>query len=294
MPRSTWRGAVSFGLVSIPVRMYKATESQRVSFRLLCSSCGSPIQNRRWCPNEEKLIGWNDVVRGFEVGREEYVEVTDADLEHLPLASTDTIEVMEMVSEEQIDTTLFLDQAYYLEPEPTGVRPYYLLKQALERSHRTALGKISMRDREHLCRISPHDQALTLSTLRWPQEIRSTEGLRLPEGQIEIQKRELDMALALIDNLSVDFDPSRYQDEYREALLRVVEAKQEHRRPPAREAPARADNVVDLMAALKAAVAQTGGRRRPAEAPARRATTSRKASSRARVVPATASRRKAS
>jgi DNA end-binding protein Ku len=269
MPTATWRGTVSFGLVAIPVRMYKATEYQRVSFRLLCQSCGSPIQNRRWCPNEEKQIGWNDVVRGFEVSRDDYVEITDSDVEHLPLPSTDTIDITEVVDDSEIDSAMYLDQAYFLEPEPAGVRPYFLLKKALETRGRSAVGKLAIREREHLCRLSPREHVLVLNTLHWPDEIRSSESLRLPEADVEIRKRELDMALALIDNLTAAFEPSRYKDEYREALLQVVEAKQAHKRLPERRAPARDDNVVDLMAALKAAVAQTNGSRRNGSAAAK-------------------------
>jgi DNA end-binding protein Ku len=268
MPNASWRGTVSFGLVAIPVRMYKATAYEGVSFRMLCSSCGTPIQNRRWCPNEEKLIGWSDVVRGFEVGREEYVELSDSDLDRLPLPSTDTIDVTDVVADSEIDSAMYLDQAYYLEPEPAGVRPYFLLKEALQSRGRSAVGKIAIREREHLCRISPRDHLLVLNTLHWPDEIRSFEALRLPEADVEVRKRELGMALSLIDNLTAAFDPGRYRDEYRGALLQVVEAKREHRRLPRRPAATDTDNVVDLMAALKAAVEQTGGSRRRAARPA--------------------------
>ncbi|MGH7609389.1 MAG: Ku protein [Candidatus Dormibacteria bacterium] len=277
MPSATWRGTVSFGLVAIPVRMYRATESGGVSFRMLCSSCGSPIQNRRWCPQEEKLIDWGAVERGFEVSRGEFVEVTDQDLERLPLPSTDTIEVLEVVAEAEIDPALYVDQAYYLEPEPAGVRPYALLRQALQQTGRSAVGKIALRQREHLCRLAARDQVLVLNTLHWPDEIRTAASLKLPDAKAEVGKRELGMAVTLLDNLSASFDPGRYQDQYREALQQVVEAKRERRALPEARPQPRGDNVVDLMAALKAAVEQTrpDGKRsrvaeRPAPAPTRR------------------------
>ncbi|MGH7611683.1 MAG: Ku protein [Candidatus Dormibacteria bacterium] len=257
MPSATWRGTVSFGLVAIPVRMYRATESGGVAFRMLCASCGSPIQNRRWCPQEERQIEWGAVERGYEVARGEFVAVTDEDLERLPLPSTDTIEVLEVVAETDIDPALWVDQAYYLEPEPAGVRPYALLRQALQQTGRSAVGKIALRQREHLCRLAARDQVLVLNTLHWPDEIRAAASLKLPDAQAEVGKRELGMAITLLDNLSATFDPGRYQDEYREALQQVVEAKREQRTlPEARPHPA-GDNVVDLMAALKAAVEQT-------------------------------------
>jgi len=294
MPSATWRGTVSFGLVAIPVRMYRATESGGVSFRMLCASCGSPIQNRRWCPEEEKLIPWDQVERGYEVSRGEFVEISDKDLERLPLPSTDTIEVLEVIADTEIDASLYLDQAYYLEPEPSGVRPYALLRQALEQTGRSAVGKIALRQREHLCKVSARDDVLILNTLRWPDEIRSTQALKLPEAKAEVGERELSMAVTLLDNLTTSFDPERYQDEYREALLQVVEAKREQRSLPKARPIAPADNVVDLMAALKKAVEQTSPGRKTA---ANRSSASPTAARSVKTAPArrpAASRRRAS
>ena len=294
MPSATWRGTVSFGLVAIPVRMYRATESGGVSFRMLCASCGSPIQNRRWCPEEEKLIPWDQVERGYEVSRGEFVEISDKDLERLPLPSTDTIEVLEVIADTEIDASLYLDQAYYLEPEPSGVRPYALLRQALEQTGRSAVGKIALRQREHLCKVSAREDVLILNTLRWPDEIRSTQALKLPEAKAEVGERELSMAVTLLDNLTTSFDPERYQDEYREALLQVVEAKREQRSLPKARPIAPADNVVDLMAALKKAVEQTSPGRKTA---ANRSSASPTAARSVKTAPARrppASRRRAS
>ncbi|HXA27362.1 MAG TPA: Ku protein, partial [Candidatus Angelobacter sp.] len=148
---------------------------------------------------------------------------------------------------------LYVKGAYYLEPESVGVKPYYLLKKALEEAGKVAIGKIALRDREHLCRIALHDKGIVLNTLHWPDEIRDMGELSLPEADVEIRKPELAMARMLIENLSADFDPTRYHDEYREAVMQVVEAKVEHReveRPAEVEAP----KVMDLMAALKASV----------------------------------------
>ncbi len=279
MPSATWRGSVSFGLVAIPVRMYLATESHGVSFRMLCASCGAPIQNRRWCPQEEKLIDWGDVERGYEVGRGQFVEVTDRDLELLPLPSTDTIEVLQLVTAEEVDSSLVLDKAYYLEPEPSGMRPYALLREALAKTSKVAIGKVALRQREHLCRISPHDRVLVLNTLRWPDEVRSSAFLRLPDENVETKKRELDMAVTLIDNLTAPFHPEQYRDEYAEALAKVVEAKTNRKPLPPRRVAAQPDNVVDLMAALKAAVEQTSsGPHKSGRARARRATAARSTS----------------
>ena len=272
-----WRGAISFGLVAIPVRMYLATESKSVSFRLLCPNDLTPIRNKRFCTVEEKEIGWNEVVRGYEVGKDEYVVVDDTDLDNLPLNTTHTIEIVEFVPNVEIEAGLYMKSAYYLEPEQVGVKPYVLLRRALEETGKVAIGKIALRDREHLARLALHDNGILLNTLHWPDEIRSTAELSIPaENADDVQKRELDMAVMLVENLSAHFDPERYHDQYREALLKVVEAKLANEpveRLPERE-PA---GVTDLMAALKASVeaAQSEKRdaaqseERPAE-PARR------------------------
>ncbi|TMC51031.1 MAG: Ku protein [Chloroflexi bacterium] len=253
MPRSMWRGAISFGMVAIPVRMYLATESKSVSFRLLCPNDGHPIKNRRWCPEEDKEVPWSEVKRGWEVAKDEYVVIEDSDLDRLPLPSTQTIEILEFVADSDIESGVYVKGAYYLEPESVGVKPYYLLKQALDRSGKVAIGKIALRDREHLCRLALHDHGLLLNTLHWPDEIRDTGELTLPEERVEIHERELEMAQLLIDNLTASFDPSRYHDHYREALTALVEEKLGTRPAQPREVP-QPPQVMDLMAALKASL----------------------------------------
>lgn len=248
-----WRGAISFGMVAIPVRMYVATESKSVSFRLLCPNDHTPIRNRRWCEVEQREIGWNEVVRGYEVAKDEFVIIDDKDLDELPLPTAHTIDILEFVPDAEIDAGLYVKGAYYLEPESVGVKPYYLLKQALDEAGKVAIGKIALRDREHLCRIALHGKGIVLNTLHWPDEIRDMGELSLPEQDVEIRKPELAMARMLIENLSAEFDPTRYHDEYREAVMEVVNAKVEHReveRPAEVEPP----KVMDLMAALKASV----------------------------------------
>ncbi len=266
-----WRGAISFGMVAIPVRLYLATESKSVSFRMLCPDCHTPIRNKRWCPNEDKEVPWNATVRGYEVGKDEFVIVDDDDLEALPLSSARTIEILEFVEDTEIEAGVYIKSAYYLEPEAVGVKPYYLLKAALEETRKVAVGKIAFRDREHLCRLALHDKGLLLNTLHWPDEIRDAGSLSLPEADAspEIHKRELDMAVMLVDNLSASFDPARYHDDYREALNRMVEAKMNDQ--PLERAPEPPSKVTDLMAALKASVeaaqkTQKLGQEAPADA----------------------------
>jgi DNA end-binding protein Ku len=248
-----WRGAISFGMVAIPVRMYLATESKSVSFRMLCPTCLHPIKQKRWCSNEDKEVAWTEVIRGYEVAKDEFVPLDDSDLDRLPLPSTQTIEIVEFVSDGDIEAGVFLKSAYYLEPETVGVKPYYLLKRALQKTGKVAIGKLALRDREHLCRLALHDKGLLLNTLHWPDEIRDAGELSLPEDEVKINDRELDMAVMLIDNLAASFDPSRHHDLYREALLQVVDEKLNNRQVD-RPVPAEAPKVMDLMAALKASV----------------------------------------
>ena len=263
-----WRGAISFGMVAIPVRLYLATESKSVSFRMLCPDCHQPIRNKRWCPNEDKEVAWNATVRGYEVAKDEYVVIDDSDLDALPLNTAHTCEILEFVDDSEIEAGVYIKSAYYLEPEAVGVKPYYLLKAALEKTRKVAVGKIAFRDREHLCRLALHERGLLLNTLHWPDEIRDAGELSLPEAEArpEIHKRELDMAVMLVDNLSATFDPQRYHDDYREALLAVVDAKVKDQ-PLEKPAAQKPSKVTDLMAALKASV-EAAQRSEPATAAA--------------------------
>ena len=272
-----WRGAISFGMVAIPIRLYLATESKSVSFRLLCPNDHTPIRNKRWCPLEDKEIGWNEAVRGYEVGKDEYVVIDDTDLDNLPLHSTHTIDIVEFCPDVEIEAGVYLKSAYYLEPEPVGVKPYALLRAALERTGKVAIGKIALRDREHLCRLALHNKGLLLNTLHWPDEIRSVGELAVPEDGADVHKRELDMAVMLVENLSAHFDPQRHHDEYREAVIKTVEAKMGKR--PLEQVPDREPaKVTDLMAALKASVEAARTQRSSADQQATEPAKRRKAS----------------
>jgi DNA end-binding protein Ku len=264
-----WRGAISFGMVAIPVRMYLATESRSVSFRLLCPEDHTPIKQKRWCPVEDREIGWTEAVRGYEVGKDEYVIVDDEDLDRLPLPTAQTIEILEFVDDGEIEAGLYVKQAYYLEPETVGAKPYRLLRAALERTGRVAIGRLALRDREHLVRLSCHDTGILLTSLHWPDEIRSAGDLKIPGEDVDVAKGELDMAVMLVENLAAHFDPERHTDRYREALMEVVDEKMGKReaRPAAAPEPPK---VMDLMAALRASVEAAKQRQveEEAEAPA--------------------------
>jgi DNA end-binding protein Ku len=255
-----WKGAVSFGMVAIPVRLYLATESKSVSFRSLCPCHKQPIKQKRHCSVDDKVIEYNDVLRGFEISKDTFVVMDEEDFDNLPLASAHTIDIQEFVDGSEIPAEVYMKQAYYLEPEKVGVKPYYLMREALKDMGKVAVGKIALRDREHMATMRPYGKGMIVNSLHWPDEIRSMDDLSLPEDEVKIDKREMAMAKMLIENLSEAFDPERYHDEYREAILRVARAKADGQEITVAEPES--PKVMDLMAALKASVeaSKQGGR----------------------------------
>ena len=252
-PRAIWSGTISFGLVSIPVRLYTATESHDVHFHLLHKRDGVRLQNVRWCPKDEKAVPWDEVVRGFEYTKGNYVPITDEDLDHLPVKTVHTVDISDFVKLEEVDP-IYYDKAYYLAPEETGAKAFVLLRQALEQTGRAAVAKVAIREKESLCLVRPYQDVLAMDTLFYANEIRSTKDVAA-DG-VDVSPREIQMAVSLIENLSDSFDPKRYHDEYQAALKKLIEAKVEGAPLPA--APAeRGEKIVDLMEALRASVEAT-------------------------------------
>ena len=250
-----WKGVVSFGMVSIPVRLYVATErTSTVSFRQLCGEHMSPVKYRRWCQAGDHEVPYSEIVKGYEVSSDQYVVIDDSDLDELPLPTAHTIEIQEFVPKDEINGALYFDSAYYVEPEEAGRKPYALLKKALEQTDRTAVAKIAFRDREHLCSLQPGDGMILMNVLHWPDEIRSADELRHVDGDVKIQDRELKMAVSLVESLADEFDPSRYSDDYREALMTIVKAKIEGEETVSAPEVEAAPKVMDLMEALRASV----------------------------------------
>jgi len=257
MPRSIWNGLISFGMVSIPVKLFTATESKDVSFHLLHQECNSRLKQLRWCPACEREVEWGEIVRGYEWAKDQHVIMTDEDFEKLPLPSKRTIELSAFVKAEEIDP-VYYEKSYYLEPDDVGLKPFALLMKALREKGLTAVAKIAIRNKERLCALRPMDGTLMLETLYYPDEIRVERGVELPE--VQVSDRELEMASTLIDLLADAFEPEKYEDEYRQALMAIIEAKlqgEEFVEAPA-AAPAK---VTDLMAALKASVEAAKKRR---------------------------------
>jgi DNA end-binding protein Ku len=252
-----WKGMISFGMVSIPIRLYVATESHSVSFRQLCSEHLSPIKYKRWCASGDHEVAYSEIVKGYEVGADNYVVIQDTELDNLPLATSRQIEIGEFVPNDDIEAGLYFKSAYYIEPEQAGLRPYHLLRQALAETGMTAVAKIAFRDREHLCALRPMDGVLLMNTLHWPDEIRPVAELKGVTADAEVNSRELQMAKTLVQSLAEErFDPNRYHDDYNEALMKVVNAKVEGAEVVSAPEAEAAPKVMDLMEALKASVDQ--------------------------------------
>jgi len=272
-----WRGAIQFGLVTIPVKLYLATETGGIGFNLLHKTDLSRIQMKVYCPADDEVISRSDTVRGYEWAKGRYVVVTDEDIESVPLKTVRAIEIEMFVDAHREGQGVeFVKQAYYLEPDPIGRKAFELLRQVLAEQGKTAICKIVLKDREQLAALNPYTKTMLLTTLHWPDEIRSVEELEIPDEEIEVRPAERKMAEQLVASMTGEFKPEEYKDNYREALMAVIEAK------VAGEAPAPAQKVEptrigDLMAALEASVASAREARREgatakgSEAPAAKA-----------------------
>jgi DNA end-binding protein Ku len=251
-----WKGAIQFGLVTIPVKLYLATESRAgVSFNMLHEKDKSRIQMKIWCPEDEEIIQRSETVKGYEYAPDKYVVIDDEDLEKLPLKTVRSIEIAQFVDAQEAESqTRFVKQAYYLEPDRVGRKAFQLLKEVLQDKGLTAICKFVIRDREALAAMDPFENSMLLSTLYWPDEIRDMGELDLPEDELEIKPAEKKMAAQLIEAMTGEFDPAEYRDEYRDALMQVIESKIEGRETVEIEAPEEPTKLVDLMAALQASV----------------------------------------
>jgi DNA end-binding protein Ku len=256
VPRSMWKGAIQFGLVTIPVKLYTATESDyTIRFNMLHATDLTRIQMKVWCPEDDQVISRSDTVKGYEYAPGQYVVITDEDLDKVPLRTVRSIEIEQFAPRDALaaEHAKFTKQAYYIEPDKIGRKAFYLLRQVLAERGLSAVCKVVIRDREALAVLDPFETTMLLTTLHWPDEIRSAKELDLPE-EFEFKPAELKMAEQLVDAMTEPFDPARYKDEYREALLKVIEAKVEGQEIVAPEPAEEATNLVDLMKLLEASV----------------------------------------
>lgn len=268
--RAIWKGAVSFGLVNVPVRVYAATGTKDVSFHQVHAADGGRIRYQRTCSVDGEPVAYGDIAKGYETDDGDLVVLSDADLASLPLSTGREIEVVEFVPEAQVDPLLY-DKAYYLEPDRTAAKPYALLREALVRTERVAVVKVALRQRETLAVLRVRGDVICLQTVLWPDEVREPE-FEVLGADVALKPAELTMAASLVESLAADFDPTQYADGYREAVRALVEEKIAS--GDVRRAPALADapegdgdgEVVDLLAALRRSVERAKARRGEASA----------------------------
>lgn len=259
MPRSIWKGAISFGLVTIPVALYTATESKTPKFKMLRGTDHSPIKYKRVAESDGEEVVWDDIVRGYEVEKGRYVVFTDEELEAATAADGNRlVDVVQFVDESEIDP-IYYKSSYYLAPERTGVKAYKILLEALKDKGRVGLAKVSIRDKQQLATVRAKDGVLVMETMYWPDEIREPEFEEL-DSDVELRKEEVKMAQLLIDGLTAEFDPESFKDSTREAIEVAAQKKVDGQEIVAPEAP-EPTKVVDLLEALKASVEATKKRK---------------------------------
>jgi DNA end-binding protein Ku len=265
--RAIWKGAVSFGLVSIGVKLYSATEEKDIRFNQVHRTDGGRIKYKRTCSIDGAEVAYDDIAKGYDIGGGEMVILTDEDFAELPLTSSRAIDVLEFVPAEQVDPILY-NKAYYLEPDNVGTKPYLLLRDALTDSDRVAIVKVALRQRETLATLRVRDGVLVLNTMLWPDEVRAASFDFLDED-VTVRPQELAMASSLIESMAADFKPEEFSDDYRAALQQVIDAKVSGKEiiapPEAEEVPSGA---IDLMAALRASVDRAKAAREAGLSPA--------------------------
>jgi DNA end-binding protein Ku len=278
MARAIWKGSIAFGLVNIPIELYSAVRDHRPRFRLLHAKDESPVQYERVCQAEGKPVAWEDLVKGYEYEKGQFVVLTKDDFKTAALEKTKTIDILDFVDPEQIDERYF-ETPYYLQPAKGAERAYALLRDAIRESGRIGIAKIILRDAQHLAAVEVIADAMVLTMMRFADELADLNGFRFPSSQ-GIRPAEMKMAQQLIESLSADWDPEKYTDEYKTNLMRVIESKLKGRKPKLEGRPGRQDpKVVDLMARLKASLESRGKaetRGRVAASKAKRAASSKR------------------
>ena len=249
-----WSGSVSFGLVTIPVKLYSGSQSNTLDLDMLRRGDLCPVKYSRVCRDDGKEIPWEDIVKGYEFKDGDYVVLDKEDFEKANVEKTKTIDVLDFVKESEIDT-LFYEKPYYLEPEKAGVKPYALLREALKKSKKVGIGNVVIRNREHIGVIKPYGSLLVFNQLRYHDEIRDHKDLNLPESKM-VKEKELNMAIELIDKSTSKFKPGDYEDTYIEDLKKIIEAKAKGKKPKAKGKEPKQAKVIDMMTLLKKSLDQ--------------------------------------
>ena len=258
--RSMWKGSIAFGLVNIPIELFSAVRDHRPKFRMLHAKDESPIHYEKVCATEGKPVAWEDLVKGYEYEKGQFVILTKEDFKTAALEKTKTIDILDFVDPKEVDERYF-ETPYYLQPGKGADRSYALLRDALEKSGKIGIAKIILRDAQHLAAVETIGDAIVLTMMRFADELADLEDFRFPKSE-GVRPGEMNMALQLIDSLSASWEPEKYTDEYRDNLMRVIKAKLKGKKPrlQERETPQTAE-VVDLMARLRASLeGKSGGR----------------------------------
>jgi DNA end-binding protein Ku len=279
MARAIWKGSISFGLVNIPIALYPATRREELKFRLLRKSDLSPVNYKRVAEKDGKEVSWDQIVKGYEYEKGKYVVLKDEDFERVDLEATQAVDIQDFVDQEEIDP-MFFYKPYYLEPQKGGDKAYALLRDALKDSGKVGIAKVVIKTRQYLAGVKPEDGALVLELMHFADELADPGKLHVPK-KTEVGKREMNMAKSLIDGMSSKWNPEKYKDDYREALMEVIEEKVEAGGKEIEEKPKKAPKptkVFDLVSVLQKSLAQTGARkkattksRRKQKQPARKA-----------------------
>jgi DNA end-binding protein Ku len=263
MARAIWKGSISFGLVNIPIALYPATRREELKFRLLRKSDLSPVNYKRVAEKDGKEVPWDHIVKGYEYEKGKYVVLKDEDFERVDLEATQTVDIQDFVDQEEIDP-MFFYKPYYLEPQKGGDKAYSLLRNALKDSGKVGIAKVVIKTRQYLAGVKPEDGALVLELMHFADELADPEKLHLPK-KTEVGKREISMAKSLIDSMSSKWNPEKYKDDYREALMEVIEEKVESGGKEIKEKPKKAPKptkIIDLVSVLQKSLEQTGGKKK--------------------------------
>jgi DNA end-binding protein Ku len=269
MARAIWKGSISFGLVNIPIALYPATRREELKFRLLRKSDLSPVNYKRVAEKDGKEVSWDQIVKGYEYEKGKYVVLKDEDFERVDLEATQTVDIQDFVDQEEIDP-MFFYKPYYLEPQKGGDKAYALLRDALKDSGKVGIAKVVIKTRQYLAGVKPEDGVLLLELMHFADELADPGKLHVPK-KTEVGKREMNMAKSLIDSMSSKWNPEKYKDDYREALMEVIEEKVEAGGKEIEEKPKKAPKptkVIDLVSVLQKSLEQTGATKKaPAKSP---------------------------
>lgn len=276
--RAIWKGAISFSLVSIPISLYPATRREELKFRFLRKSDLSPINYKRVAEADGKEVPWEDIVKGYEYEKGKFVVLTQEDFRRADIEATQSVDIVEFVKLEEIDP-MFFDTPYYLEPQKQGAKPYALLREALNHSGRVGIAKVVIKTRQHLAAIKPEGKALVLELMHFAEELVEAGSLQIP-GKVELGAKEVDMAGELVDRMTGKWEPDRFTDDYKHALMNLIQKKIEQGdKAVSGAAPARkpATKVIDLVSVLQESLAHAGKQTRKAAGRAKHRTGLKKA-----------------